>query len=157
MSRPTKEIVEIDDGAAGALAHQLGRIAVSGGWINLTPGVPADVVAEPPRSLFSWLVGAPGPAAPLATWMPDRSGSSAPGQLGILHGRGRLAREGLAGLASIPAGWRCLGDHARRGLLFEVPAISDADLAEVMLSVVEELTTVPTTGRYLAEVYLRSG
>ena len=31
------------------------------------------------------------------------------------------------------------------------------EVAEAMLAVVEELTTVPTTGRYLAEVYTRQG
>ena len=39
--------------------------------------------------------------------------------------------------------------------MFEVSSASDAEVAEAMLSVVEELTTVPTTGRYLAEVFTR--
>jgi hypothetical protein len=49
-----------------------------------------------------------------------------------------------------------LGDHARKGLIFEVTSASDAEVADAMLAVVEELTTVPTTGRYLAEVFTRS-
>ena len=153
--KATKEIIEIDQDAAQVLQGHLARVAASGGWINLTPGVPSDVVATPPRSLFTWLVGSAGPAAPLATWMPSGSGTS--GQLGILHARGRLTREGIAGLVSIPASWRCVGDHARKGLIFEVAQASDADVADAMLAVVEELTTVPTTGRYLAEVFTRQG
>ena len=120
MARPTKEIIEIDEDASLTLQRQIARVEDSGGWINLTPGVPADVVAEPPRSLFTWLVGSAGPAAPLATWMPGGPGSQGSGQLGILHAQGRLTREGIAGLVSIPTSWRCLGDNARRGLVFEV-------------------------------------
>ena len=155
MARATKEIIEIDEDAAAVLERHLGRAGATGGWVNLTPGVPSEVATTPPRSLFSWLVGAAGPAAPLATWMPSSTASGRPGQLGILHARGRLTREGIAGLASIPASWRCLGDNARQGLVFEVSSASDAEVAEAMLSVVEELTTVPTTGRYLAEVFTR--
>lgn len=155
--RPSREAIEIDDDASAMLSEQIGRVGATGGWINLTPGVPADVAAEPPRSLFSWLVGSNGPAAPMATWMPSASGADRPGQLGVLHARGRLNREGIAGLVSVPPSWRCLGDHARRGLIFEVKATTDAEIADVMLAVVEELTTVPTTGRYLAEVFVRPG
>ena len=156
MAKAMKEIIEIDEDASAVLERHLGRAAASGGWVNLTPGVPSDVVSTPPRSLFSWLVGSAGPAAPLATWMPPASSSGRPGQLGILHARGRLTREGIAGLVSIPASWRCLGDNARKGLIFEVASASDAEVADAMLAVVEELTTVPTTGRYLAEVFTRS-
>ena len=156
MAKAMKEIIEIDEDASAVLERHLGRAAASGGWVNLTPGVPSDVVSTPPRSLFSWLVGSAGPAAPLATWMPSASSSGRPGQLGILHARGRLTREGIAGLVSIPASWRCLGDNARKGLIFEVASASDAEVADAMLAVVEELTTVPTTGRYLAEVFTRS-
>ena len=155
MARATKEIIEIDEDASLTLQRQIARVEDSGGWINLTPGVPADVVAEPPRSLFTWLVGSAGPAAPLATWMPGGPGSQGSGQLGILHAQGRLTREGIAGLVSIPTSWRCLGDNARRGLVFEVAQSGVAEIADAMLSVVEELTTVPTTGRYLAEVFIR--
>lgn len=151
--RIAEEAVEID--GAAELEAQLRRLEEQEGWINLTPGIPAEAEVDPSRSLFSWLVGAPGPAAPMATWMPAKPGSSKPGQLGVLHARGRLHREGIAGLASIPASWRCTGDHARRGLVFEVDAATSREIAEAMLSVVEELTTVPTTGRYLAEVFLR--
>ena len=92
----------------------------------------------------------------MATWMPEAGGPSGTGTLGILHARGRLHREGLAGLAAIPSGWRCTQDHARRGLLFAVRGASDLEIAESMVGVVEELATVTTTGRYLAELFLRS-
>ena len=39
--------------------------------------------------------------------------------------------------------------------MFEVAQSGVAEIADAMLSVVEELTTVPTTGRYLAEVFIR--
>jgi hypothetical protein len=153
--RVSKEVVEIDEGGATQLAARVGMLRETEGWINLTPGVPSDVAVEPQRSLFTWLVGPPGPSAPLATWMPATPGSTRAGKLGVLHARGRLNREGIAGLVSIPPSWRCLGDHARRGLIFEVTDATDLEVAESMISVVEELTTLPTTGRYLAEVFTR--
>ena len=154
-SRASKEILEVDEGDLTPLIGAIESLRTREGWINLTPGVPADVVPEQQRTLFTWLVGAAGPAAPLATWMPSPPGSSRPGRFGVLHQRGRLNRQGVAGLASIPSSWKTAGDHARRGLLFDVPTATSEELAETMTGIVEELATVPTTGRYLAEVFRR--
>jgi hypothetical protein len=151
-----KDVIEIDEGAAETLVTALLSLEVVEGWVNLTPGVPSEAIIED-RSLFSWLAGPVGPKAPLATWMPPTPGSGNSGRLGVLHSRGRLHREGIAGLVSIPSSWRCLQDHARRGLLFDVPEAAPRAMAEVMLAVVEELSTVPTTGRYLAEIYRKPG
>lgn len=153
--RAVKEVREVDEGDLRPLIEALAEVDRRGGWINVTPGVPADVVPEEQRSMFSWLLGAVGPAAPLATWMPAAPGSSKAGRFGVLHQRGRLDRQGIAGLASIPPSWKTLGDHARRGLLFEVASARPDEIAEALTGIVEELATVPTTGRYLAEVFLR--
>lgn len=154
-TRASKEILEIDEGDLSPLISAIDALRTTEGWINVTPGVPAGVVEEQPRSVVTWLVGAAGPAAPLATWMPSPPGSNKPGRFGILHQRGRLNRQGIAGLASIPPSWKTAGDHARRGLLFDVPATSPDEIAEALTGVVEELATVPTTGRYLAELFRR--
>jgi len=153
-SRVSKQVLEFEEGDLGVLEAALRNLEVSDGWVNVTPGVPADVVEEN-RSLFSAFLGSREMSAPLATWMPHKPGQGSAGTLGVLHARGRLHREGLAGLASIPSSWRCRQDHARRGLLFDVPEVTSPLLAETMVAVVEELATVPTTGRYLAEVFSR--
>jgi hypothetical protein len=155
MARAAKEVIELEEQDLSPLVDALRGLAEQGGWINLTPGVPAEAVGDPDRSLLAFLAGSSRPEAPLATWMPARPGAASAGTLGVLHRRGRLHREGLAALASIPSSWRCTQDHARRGLLFEVPEASELDVAEALVAVVEELATVPTTGRYLAEVFRR--
>ena len=154
-ARTTKEILEVDEGDLSPLVAAIDSLTTREGWINLTPGVPADVVPEQQRSVFTWLVGAAGPAAPLATWMPSPPGSTKPGRFGVLHQRGRLNRQGIAGLASIPSSWKTAGDHARRGLLFDVAQATSVEIAEALTGIVEELATVPTTGRYLAELFRR--
>ena len=126
------------------------------GWINLTPGVPTELVDQPRPGLLGWLSGAPDQIAPLATWMPSEGSDANAGRLGVLHARGRLHREGVAGLAGIRPSWRLRQDHARRGLLFDIPSASDEEVAEGRVALVDELATVPTTGRYLAEVFVRS-
>ena len=152
--KASKEVLELEETDLSALVSAIDSLELTSGWINLTPGVPAELVVED-RSLVSWLAGAQQVEAPLATWMPPATGRSSSGTLGVLHRRGRLHRQGIAGLDSIPASWRCTQDHARRGLLFEVGQASSVELAEAMVAVVEELADVPTTGRYLAEVFRR--
>ena len=153
-ARATKEVIEFEEGDLTPLAAAVASVDATGGWVNLTPGVPAELVVED-RSVLSFFVGSSSPTAPVATWMPSDPGSNKPGVLGILHAKGRLHREGVAGLVSIPPSWRNKQDHARRGLLFEVGAVTAGQMAEVLVAAVEELATVPTTGRYLAEVFRR--
>jgi len=153
-TRAEKVALEFEEDDLSTLEGAIRSLEVLEGWINVTPGVPADVVVDD-RSMVSWLAGSRQMSAPLATWMPKGPGASTTGTLGVLHARGRLHQDGLAGLASIPSAWRCLQDHARRGLLFEVVSSTPSEIAETMVAVVEELATVPTTGRYLAEVYRR--
>ena len=153
-SRAQKEAIEFEEGDLGPLEAALRSFQAVAGWVNVTPGVPADLAVED-RSLFSFLAGSRALSAPMATWMPTGPASPHSGTFGVLHGRGRLHREGLAGLASIPSSWRCKQDHARRGLLFEVQDASESVIAESLVASVEELATVTTTGRYLAEVFRR--
>jgi len=152
--RARKEVIEFDEENLEPLEAALRSLEVVEGWINVTPGVPSDQVIED-ASVFSWLLGSRQISAPMATWMPAPPGSRGAGTLGILHSRGRLHREGIASLVSIPSSWRNLQDHARRGLLFEVLETTPTQMAEVMVAAVEELATVSTTGRYLAEVFRR--
>lgn len=156
MARAAKEIIEFEEDELAPLLDALGRLHGVEGWLNLTPGVPAEVEVAQDGGLLAFFTGSRRLEAPLATWMPTAAAPSGTGTMGVLHNRGRLHRDGLAGLVSIPASWRCTQDHARRGLLFEVSGASDLELAESMVAVVEELATVTTTGRYLAELFLRS-
>ena len=154
MSRAEKAVLDFPREDLEALVDAIGAIDNGSGWVNVTPGIPTEAVQDE-GSLFSWLVGARPQVAPLATWMPTAPSSTKPGTLGILHAGGRLYREGLAKLA-IPEGWRCRQDHARRGLLFDVDETTPEEMAGAMTRVVDQLAAVPTTGRYMAEVYYRS-
>ena len=149
-----KEVLDFDGTDPEPLLSALGDLSHQEGWMNLTPGVPSDAIVEE-SSLFSWLSGARPQAAPMATWMPPASGSAKPGVLGVLHARGRLHPDGVAKLKSIPASWFCRQDHARRGLLFEVDQSTPEEMSKAMMGIVEELATLPTTGRFFVEVFRR--
>ena len=75
--------------------------------------------------------------------------------MGVLHGRGRLHRDGIAKL-HLPEGWIVKQDHARRGLLINVGLSSPERVARTMIDLVDALAMVETTGRYFAEVFRRS-
>ncbi|MEI8262630.1 MAG: hypothetical protein WCG59_02140 [Actinomycetes bacterium] len=149
-----KEVLDFDGTDPEPLLSALGDLSHQEGWMNLTPGVPSDAIVEE-SSLFSWLSGARPQAAPMATWIPPATGSPKPGVLGVLHARGRLHPDGVAKLKSIPASWSCRQDHARRGLLFEVDQSTPEEMSKAMMGIVEELATLPTTGRFFVEVFRR--
>jgi hypothetical protein len=127
------------------------------GWINLTPGLDVDVPPQP-RSLLGGMFGARGPAVPLGTWSaPSRNGRE-PATIGIQHGQGPkvLNQLGEAGIA-LPAEWRRLQDHSRRGLVCAIPASTDAaDLDHVLdwlLRATGYLCPIPRTGEWRALCY----
>jgi hypothetical protein len=153
MARAEKAVLDFSRDDAGMLRDAIASFEVAKGWINVTPGIPSDAVADD-RSLFSWLVGARPQVAPLVTWMPDEKHAGV-GTLGVLHARGQLTSQELAAL-DVPEGWMLRQNHARRGLLFFVPSIDADQLCTTMLRFSDYLATVATTGRYLAEVFTRS-
>jgi hypothetical protein len=127
------------------------------GWVNLSPGLDVDMPPQP-RSAFSSLFGARGPAVPLGTWSaPSRNGRQ-PATIGIQHGQGPkvLDQLGEAGI-TLPAEWRRLQDHPRRGLVCAVPAGTEpADLDGVLdwlLRATGYLCPLPRTGEWRALCY----
>jgi hypothetical protein len=151
--RTQKSVLDFARDDLSPLVEALHELETERGWINITPGIPAEAV-EDDRSLFSWLTGARPQIAPLATWMPPEPGSTKPGVLGILHAGGRLTREELA-MLDLPGSWRSRQNHARRGLLYELGSWSPEEMATMMTRVVDRLAAMETTGRYLAEVFRR--
>ncbi len=121
----------------------LGR-AGAGGWINIGPWLPDEVMAEVPQrsGLGAWFSGL-GPYIPMATWIPGTTTgrSATPAQVGIEHGTGRnaLARLSEAG-HPMPAEWRRRQDHAKHGIVAELPA--GVDLAEVVVWLIEAVTSL---------------
>lgn len=129
------------------------------GWVNFSPVLPDDV--EPPRQGLLRFVGARGPEALLATWVPGaaaRRGGYEPTTVGVQHPSGRrlVTGKGALGLA-IPDGWRVVQDHPWRGLVATVPDEADLDgVVGWLLATAEEATTLPLTGRWRALFYGRS-
>jgi hypothetical protein len=152
VARANKAVLDFSRNDAAMLRDAISSLAVTEGWINVTPGIPSNAVADD-RSLFSWLVGARPQVAPLVTWMADERHAGV-GTVGVLHARGQLSSGELAVL-EVPEGWVLRQNHARRGLLFFMPSIDADRLCEAMLRFSDDLATVETTGRYMAEVFTR--
>lgn len=112
------------------------------GWINLQPEV-ADIEEEDRPGYFG-VFGSRGPVVPFATWHAgDRSA-------GIQHGTGpKVARR-----VEVPAGWRVVQDHPKRGLVVRVPAgVGTEEVLRWLLVVGEQLCPAPLLGRWVAEVH----
>lgn len=125
------------------------------GWINLSPGLDVDV-PPPPRSALASLLGSRGPTVPLATW--TAPGRRDPATVGIQHAEGPrtvalLAERGVP----VPAGWRRLQDHPKRGLVLVPPAAATAGeldaVLDWLLRATGALCPVRRTGEWRAYVY----
>lgn len=103
------------------------------GWINLHPELTDEEFATLPdrTGMAAWFSGR-GPAMAMATWMPAASGSRPrPAQIGLEHGTGPKALDRLAEMgAPLPDRWLKRQDHAKHGIVAELP--SDADPAVVI-------------------------
>lgn len=113
------------------------------GWVNLRPDV-EDAPPDPPRGWFGNVFSNRGPGLPVLTWHPGERSA------GIQHSTGpRLARR-----VELPAGWRVLHDHPRRGLVVHVPAgVADVAVLRWLLGRGEELSPIDTDGAWVAVVY----
>jgi hypothetical protein len=125
------------------------------GWVNFSPVLPEGVAA--PRQGLLRFLGARGPEALMATWVPGerRKDGYGPTTIGIQHATGRrlVMGKGAMGL-DVPDGWRVVQDHPARGLVAHVP--DDADLGDVvgwLLDTATEATSLPLTGKWRAQVY----
>jgi len=126
------------------------------GWVNLQPGIrPED--EPPPGSVLGVVFGGVAPEVPVCTWVAGRAGRRgvAPDRIGIQHATGgrairRLAEAGV----TVPAGWRWVQDHPRRGLVVQVaPGTPAAQVVAFLVAAGEVLSRVPLTGTWLAHVY----
>ena len=136
--------------------QRMDQIAASGnGWVNLTPGVHPDDLPPPPTGL-SAIFGGNGSGVPLCTWTPGRLGrhGAEAGSVGVLHRSGIKAAALLVDRGTpLPAEWRIVQDHSRRGLVARIPA--DTSPSEVLTWLVEAgtaLSSVPLTGYWQAAI-----
>ncbi|HEX5367447.1 MAG TPA: hypothetical protein VFW63_12390 [Acidimicrobiales bacterium] len=166
------DVVEFHEQRRWALVVRMVGLATSGaGWVNLSPGLDVDVPPPGPSPLAS-LFGSRGPTVPLGTWAPAPRPDAA-ASVGIRHGRGPRAIGRLAARhVTVPAGWRVVQDHPKRGLVLAVPprpgepgpagggpgtTLHD-DLDTVLrwlLRATAALCPVPRTGEWRAEVHER--
>ena len=129
--------------AVVAVMDQFARAGDSPGWINVGPSLSDEQAAQvPARSgAAAWFSGR-GPTVAMATWIPGvTAGKPRPAQVGVEHGTGpnalpRLAEGGMA----LPSRWAKRQDHARHGIVVDVPV--DADHAEVVAWLVGAVTAL---------------
>lgn len=149
--------VEFREDRRDAVIDRMADMATAqGGWLNLTPGLDMDM-PPPDRSPLASLLGSRGPTVPLGTWTPPRGRE--PATAGIVHPEGPKAVRLLAERgAPVPAGWRVLQDHPKRGLVVAIVGGSgrdDLDRALVWLvDATGALCRWPRTGEWRALCYL---
>ena len=138
-----RELVELPGGDVEPLAAHL----VDATFVNLRPTVDEDLVPAPSSvgSLFS----ARGPAVPFLTWTPT--------EVGFQHATGPRALDRLAEHGHpLPAGWRKLSDHPKRGAVLVPPPDSDPlEVIRWLIRAGELLCPIPVIGPWNAVVHRR--
>jgi len=131
----------------------------AGGWINIEPRLPVDVLDQVPRrsGLGAWFSGR-GPQLPMATWIPSSESNrrSSPAQVGIEHGTGPNALARLEeGGHPLPKTWTRRQDHAKHGIVAELPSeASPGDVVEWLVEATSMLSDVVALGdRWQAVVH----
>lgn len=98
------------------------------GWINFHPQLTDEERARVPErtALGDWFSGR-GPAVAMGTWTPAAfGGKPRSAQIGLAHGTGPKALERLDELGlGLPAGWVKRQDHAKHGVVADLPAGED--------------------------------
>ncbi len=158
MAAESKEITFRADDRAELVARMRRLAAARDGWVNIEPVLPDGV--EPPRQGILGFLGARGPEALLATWLPGKARREGfePTTVGLQHSAGkrvvaRLAESGLA----MPEGWRVIQDHRARGMVATVEDGADLDeVAAWLIGAAERVATTPLTGRWQATFYRRA-
>lgn len=152
-------VVEFDRSDLSTVASHFDRLMSSGeGWINLGPALSAEEFDAVPRKtgVGKWVSGR-GPAVPMATWTPaSQSGRARPGQAGVAHGVGpnALARLREAGI-DLPENWTKRQDHARNGIVIDLPETAEpTEIVVWLLRVMDELALViQASEQWIAEVH----
>jgi hypothetical protein len=156
MAKEPLVVEFLEDQREAVIDRMVDMTAAQAGWLNLTPGLDMDV-PPPDRSPIASLLGSRGPTVPLGTWTPRRGRD--PATAGIVHPEGpqvvRLLNERGA---PVPAGWRVLQDHPKRGLVVAVVGGQDRDdLDRTLVWLVVAtgaLCPWPRTGEWRALCYL---
>jgi len=157
----TADLLEFTTADTSLLVARMRELAACGdGWINIGPGLtPEEFAALPPRSTVSKWISGRGPAVPMATWTPPSAkGRGRPAQVGIAHGAGPNALDRLeaAGVV-LPAGWVKRGDHAKNGIVAELPdTATHGAVVEWVLRAMVSLSLSPAVAigdDWIAEVY----
>lgn len=98
------------------------------GWINLQPHLSDEQEAQIPHqtALGSWFSGR-GPVVSMATWTPSAGGRKPrAAQIGLAHGTGQKALDRLAEVGlGLPEGWVRRQDHAKHGIVVDLPSGED--------------------------------
>jgi len=120
------------------------------GWVNLSPVLSVEQALQvPSRSgLAAWFSGR-GPMVPMATWAPSGAGTRPRGsQVGVAHGTGPNGVDRLADRGVVPLeGWVTRQDHAKHGLVFDLPATYDVEeVVGWMIAAVSALCQVIESG-----------
>ena len=151
----TRQQVEFHRDDRRAVVEQMMELSDGRGWINFDAGVDEDVPVPARSGLFSVFSGR-GPDLPHCNWVPAAGG---PTSIGVQYASGVGAVKRLAGSGvTVPAGWRVLQDHPRRGLVIAVPvaettSVHDHDEVLIwLLAAGSVLTTVPLSGHWLATI-----
>jgi hypothetical protein len=156
MARQPVVVEFHEDQRDAVLDHMAAMASARSGWLNLTPGLDMDV-PPPERSPLTALLGSRGPTVPLGTWMAAHGRQ--PATAGIEHPEGPRATRLLAERgAPVPAGWRVLQDHPKRGLVVAVVGGNGRDDLDRVLVWLLVATGVlcpwPRTGEWRALCYL---
>ena len=128
-SRP-EEIEFLPQQLGPVLTHMDALTAASSGWINVRPIIEEEHKPPPPGPLS--IFGGSIHKVPTATWMPgktERSGSIGATRVGLQHAGGPRV------VAKLPAG------------------ADDAEVLDWLIRAAGALCTVPSTGRWRAEVF----
>lgn len=151
----TAEVIEFTSTDTSPLVSRMRELASAGaGWINVGPGLtPEEFASLPaPSAVAKWFSGR-GPAVPMATWTPG-----SPSQIGLAHGTGPGAMNRLdeAGV-ELPRGWHQRQDHAKHGIVVELPASAALDaVVEWLLRAMVVLSPRVAIGDdWIAETYRR--
>ncbi len=98
------------------------------GWINFSPMLTDEEQARvPERTTLGDFFSGRGPAVAMATWTPSAGGRKPrPAQIGLAHGTGPKALDRLDELGvGLPTGWVKRQDHAKHGIVAELPVGED--------------------------------
>lgn len=178
--RTEPEVIHFGPSDRERLVTRMRELASSrDGWVNLLPVPDDDTDADDPSGagvsagagtssvpgvlparagVFNWLLGRD-PAMPACTWVPGetRRKGTDPDSLGIQHGAGsRVVALLRQNAVDLPAGWRVLADHPRRGLVLELPTGTDpTEVLDWLLRASDVLSGTPLPDRWVALVHRR--